>query len=156
MTIDRDGTEIMAQLREILDARGLHAFLGALNSRVPHRFTGIYRFEDPILRNVRLFDRENPHLEVGTDLPLREAYCSIVHREHIPFATDDARSDERIPASLAAGTTIAYCGVPLGQAGALCHFDLRARPVVKEEIPLMAALADPLLERLTRDGLFPA
>ena len=56
MTPADETPEISAQLREILDARGVHAFLKALNSRVPHRFTGIYRFEDPILRNVRLFD----------------------------------------------------------------------------------------------------
>ncbi len=150
-----DSVDVIEQLNSTLQESGVHAFLRELNARVPHRFTGIYRFDEPMLRNVKLFDRENPELEIGADLPLSEAYCSILHRENLPFTSEDARTDPRLPAGVAMGATIAYCGVPLGGYGALCHFDLQPRPAFDAEIPVMAALAGPLLDQLLQLGLIP-
>jgi hypothetical protein len=152
---DSSPARVISRLHSTLDGSGVHALLRELNARVPHRFTGIYRFDEPMLRNVRLFDRENPDLEIGTDLPLREAYCSILHRDNTPFSTDNARTDSRLPDVLAQGATIAYCGVPLGGYGALCHFDLQPRELVDSEIPIMAGVADSLLDQLLAQGMIP-
>lgn len=152
--MDQSNTaETVEDLSATLTSAGVHAFLRQLNARVPHRFTGIYRFDEPMLRNVRLFDRENPDLEIGADIQLREAYCSIVHRENVPFSTENARTDPRLPEVLGQGSTIAYCGVPIGRFGALCHFDLQPRQTYEDEIPIMVALSDPLLEQLRIEGL---
>lgn len=154
--ISGDSAEIVSELNATLGTSGVHAFLRDLNARVQHRFTGIYRFDDPVLRNVRLFDRENPELEIGSDVPLRQAYCSILHRDNVPFTTGNARTDSRLPELLAQGDTIAYCGVPLGGYGALCHFDLQPRDTFPDEIPIMVAVAAPLLKQLLEQGLIPA
>lgn len=126
----------------------MHAALAFLNARVPHRFTGIYRFDGAILRNVQLFDGENPGLEIGADAPLRETYCSIVGETNKPFSSAEARADERLRDHPARNTVISYCGVPIGSSGTLCHFDLVVRPVPMEEIPLMEEAARILAQRL--------
>lgn len=69
----------------VLAAEGAGGVLALLNARVPHRFTGVYRLDPPVLRNVRLYDRHNPRLVVGADAPLRETYCSIVAESASPL-----------------------------------------------------------------------
>ncbi|MEJ7809312.1 MAG: hypothetical protein WKG32_02745 [Gemmatimonadaceae bacterium] len=152
-SLSRADREVVDSVSAVLDTAGVHAALAALNARVPHRFTGVYRVEAPILRSIRLFDRENPRLEVGADAPLRETYCSLVAADAAPFATDDARDDAGLATHPARMTTIAYCGVPLGDVGTLCHFDLRPQPVPADEIPLLVAVADLVLARLRADGV---
>lgn len=131
-------------------ARGARV-LALLNSRVPHRFTGIYRLDPPMLRSVRLFDRENPALEVGVDGP--HARDVLLHRGHRRGAVHHAGRGERraVAAHPARESTLACRGVPLvGEGGTplgtLCHFDLVPRPVRHGEIPLLLAAA-PLLLR---------
>jgi len=152
-SLSRADREVLDSVSVVLDTAGVHAALAVLNARVPHRFTGVYRVDAPSLRSIRLFDRENPRLEVGSDVPLRETYCSLVAVGEAPFATDDARDDARLVAHPARTTVIAYCGVPLGDIGTLCHFDLRPQPVPSDEIPLLAAVADLVLTRLRADGV---
>ena len=36
---------ILSHVGQILDTEGVHAALRFLNSRTPHRFTGIYRYD---------------------------------------------------------------------------------------------------------------
>lgn len=70
----------MDRSRQLLDAveqftrqlrdGGVHASLGFLNARTRHRFTGVYRFEPPMLRSVALFDRENPSVLAYHAAPL--------------------------------------------------------------------------------------
>lgn len=75
-------------LSDILADSGLHQVLGFLNARTRYRFTGVYHVEPPLLRNVHLFDRENPTLDCsGAVTPLDETYCSITSSRSAPFAT---------------------------------------------------------------------
>jgi PAS domain S-box-containing protein len=127
----------------------LHAVLRYLNARTSHRYTGLYRFDDDVLRNVALFDREEPATQSGPDAPLGETYCSIVGTTGGTFATDDTRHDPRTAAHPARDAVVSYCGAlvraPDGRAvGTLCSFDVEARPVPSHEIPLLEAVA-PLL-----------
>jgi hypothetical protein len=149
--------DVVEAMDYAMAARGAHGVLAFLNSRVPHRFTGIYRLDPPMLRSVRLFDRENPRLEVGVDAPMRETYCSIVGAAAEPFTTPDAASDARLDAHPARESTLAYCGVPLVGAdgmplGTLCHFDLVPRPVPHGEIPVLLAAASLLLPAVLGPG----
>ena len=78
-----------ARFIELLRRDGLHAALGFLNGRVRYRFTGVYRFDPPVLRNVDLYDRENPSLTFsGCELVLRDSYCGIVQLSERPFVTE--------------------------------------------------------------------
>lgn len=140
----------------VLSERGLHAALRFLNARTRHRFTGVYRFDPPTLCNVCLYDRENPTLNVGTDSPMTETYCSILDETRAPFGLEDSATDPRVAAHPARQRVISYCGVPLLSAdgtsvGTLCHFDLRPRIVPASEIPFMEAVAPLLLQTVSME-----
>jgi GAF domain-containing protein len=144
-------TALLDELAGVLAECGLHAGLRYLNARTRHRFTGVYRFDPPMLRNLCLFDRENPTLRFGGDTPMRETYCSLVGAKVSPFATPDAAADGRLLDHPARLSVLAYCGVPLvddqGSCfGSLCHFDVRPRLVPADEVPLLERAA-PLVLR---------
>lgn len=132
---------------ELLERDGLHAALGFLNGRVRYRYTGVYRFDPPVLRNVDLYDRENPSLSfTGCELVLQDSYCGIVQMTERPFVTTDARRDERLNGYAARVSMVSYLGVPLrlrGGAlfGTLCHWDGRPRLAPKGEVELLERLA---------------
>ncbi len=143
------------KFERLLEAQGVHAALRFLNSRTPHRFTAIYRFDPPMLRNVHLVDSYAPDERVGSDSPLAETYCSIVGDTQQTFTTDDAPHDERLVGHPAQGTVRSYCGVLLTDAsgapyGTLCHFDLVPCDVPVSEMPLMEAAAAALMATLRR------
>lgn len=143
-------------IERLLAQDRLHDVLRLLNDRVEHRFTGLYRFDPPTLRNVALFDMANPDIEVGADTPLRETYCSVVGETGKPFDTGDASADPRLEAHPARETTIAYCGAPLRARdderpfGTLCHFDVVPRQIPAGEIPVLEAVAPLIARRLQR------
>lgn len=157
----REVADVIDTLDELIDSEGVHAALAFLNSRSPHRFTGVYRLDPPTLRNVRLYDRENPELEMGADTPLRETYCFITGSTAAPFYTADARADARLGDHPARDSVLSYCGVPLldesgAAVGTLCHFDLAPRPIPTREIAVLSAAAPRILDALRRGGLFRA
>ena len=152
----RDSSAAGSQFEDLLRTRGLHAALGFLNARIRHRFTGVYRFDGRMLRNICMYDRENPTTRVGDDSPLNETYCSITGAERMPFALDDSARDARVRTHPARASVISYCGVPIlaadGSAkGTLCHFDLRPRVAPVAEMPLMESVAPLLLSAVATD-----
>lgn len=156
MTSD-NRNEVILAFDEVLSQSGVHGALEFLNARIPHRFTGVYRHDPPRMRNIRLYDRENPRLEVGGDVPMRESYCSIVVGRDRPFRTVDAREEELLREHPSRDSTLSYCGVPLrdsdGRAlGTLCHFDLEPQDVVEAETGMLEAVMPRLVERLRAEG----
>lgn len=151
---------IVATVRRVLHGApdALVAVLGALNARTRFRFSGLYRVEPPLLRNVALFDRENPLLRAGGGCSaLDDTYCSVVAADGVPFRTADARADPRLVAHSARSSVLSYVGVPVrgrdGRiAGTLCHFDSRPRLAPAGEIAVLEAVA-PLLADALADGL---
>lgn len=138
--------QLVLRCAEMIEADGIHAALACLNRRTRHRYTGLYRFEPPILHNLWLFDRENPHLLCGGDTPMAETYCSLVGAARAPFETSDATQDPRVRDHPARDSVIAYCGAPLIDRegtcfGSLCHFDLRPRIVPPGERLLLSEVA---------------
>lgn len=106
-----------------------------------------------MLRNVHLFDRTNPALEVGEDQTLRETCCSIAGATEVPFATGDAAADPRLEEHPAREATLSYCGVPIRNAegepiGTLCHLDLVPRDVPDADIPVLERAAELIAERI--------
>lgn len=155
---ERELARAVAELRLALLEGGLRVALGRLNARTRFRFTGVYRADPPLLRNVYLVDRENPALDVsGAVCPLDETYCAITCAREARFATRDARTDERLVAHPARQSVISYAGVPLRLAGGrawgtLCHFDLRPRLLPAAETAVLEAFAPVLVDWLAGRG----
>jgi GAF domain-containing protein len=156
-TPERRLVEVAREIERLLSIGDVHAALRQLNQRTRHRFTGVYRLEPPMLRSVALYDRENPELHVGGDMPLNETYCSITAETQAPVAIDDARRVEVLRDHPARDSVLSYCGVPLtsddgSRWGTLCHFDLRPRIVPLNEIPLMQRVAPAMLRAVASLG----
>jgi GAF domain-containing protein len=138
---------VLTELKEVLERDGVHAGLGVLNRLTMKRFTGVYRFDPPVLRNLYIFDRGNPGDPVGADAPMRETYCSIVGESEQAFFTEDASGDARLTQHPARGNVLSYCGALLRSEpeqlpfGTLCNFDLIPRSLLPSEIPLLEAAA---------------
>lgn len=136
-----------SNIERLVRQTGLESALQVLNANARYRFTGVYAFDPPLLRNIALFDRENPSLHTINHItPLREAYCSIVHETSAIFSTGDAATDPRVADHPARGTYMSYYGVPLRTAdgtlwGVICHFDYRPRTMPAPVIPLLDAAA---------------
>lgn len=155
-TEDRVDATDLREFEDLLNGEGVHAALRFLNDRSGYRFTGVYRFDEPTLRNLHMFDRTNPDLELGSDAPLRETYCSMIRRTQKPLGIDDARTDPRTAEHPAKEATQSYLGVPLQREdgtpfGTLCHFDVVPRSGDRSEWPFMEAAARAIMRRLT-DG----
>jgi hypothetical protein len=141
----QDGKLVVERCRALLAGGSLHGALRQLNARTRHRCTGVYLFAPPLLRNVCLYDRENPAITRGGDTPMAETYCSIV-AEGEPYATADAGAEPRLAQHPARLNVLAYCGVPIRDVagsciGTLCHFDFRPRLVPLGEFDVLHAVA---------------
>ena len=152
----------MLVIRQAFETRlhreGLGAALGMLNRRTRFRFTGLYRVEASNLRNVALFDRENPGLSIsGAVCALTDTYCSIVHERGRPFRVSDAPAEARLRTHPARDSIQSYAGVPVrlpgGRVlGTLCHFDGRPRIMPTSELAVLREVAPLLVTWLTRDA----
>jgi GAF domain-containing protein len=114
---------VMAELSDLLRENGIHHALGYLNARTRFRFTGVYRADPPLLRNVHLFDRENPGLDVsGGASPFGDV---------TPAARNSILSYAGVPIRLRSGCLL----------GSICHFDLRLRFLADRELTLLESVA---------------
>jgi signal transduction histidine kinase/FixJ family two-component response regulator len=153
--VEKPRADSLAKLARVLAGGDVHEMLRFLNSRTPHRFTGIYRFDGSTLRNLYLFDAEQADLRRGQDAPMAETYCSIVGQFERAFTTADALTDDRLRTHPARQSVVSYCGVLLRDAlgapfGTLCHFDLVPCDVPAAEMPLMEAAARLLTQTLAK------
>lgn len=147
---------IINEIREILDQAGVHAVLGYLNRRTPHRFTGIYRFDGDMLRNLYLFDSFNSRETSGEDAPMANTYCSLVKVEK-KLEIRDAAKDQRVMGKIDT-PVMSYCGVLIRDEsarpfGTLCHFDMKRCQEPSTEFGLMeeaAKLLAPLVFEKSR------
>ncbi len=135
-----------------LGSEGLHAALRVLNSHTPHRFTGVYRYDGEMLRNVALFDRWNPETTTGPDAPMRETFCALVPAAGGSLAVVDGKVDSRFP-WMQANAVICYTGVMIkdeaGQPfGTVCHFDLERCEAGSSQLPLMQRATELIYEKL--------
>jgi GAF domain-containing protein len=150
--LSRSDHALVRAVERELEECGIGAAVELLNGRTRFRYTGIYRAEPPRLRNVYLYDRENPTLNVsGAVTPIETTYCSITCATDAPFTTPDAGADPRLAAHPARESVISYAGVPLrlpgGRAwGTLCHFDVRPRLLPPHELDALASVA-PVIAR---------
>ena len=135
-----------AQCSAIVTASGIAGAVAWLNARTRFRFTGLYQVDPPHLRNVVLFDRENPDVNVSGEVTnLDDTYCAIAYKSG-RFETSDALNDDRLSAQVARTSVISYAGVAMRLAnghvwGTLCHFDVRPRFLPHGERSLLESVA---------------
>lgn len=146
-------TAELTEFQRILASEGLHPALSFLNRRTPHRFTGVYRYDGEMLRNVALLDRYLPETTRGDDVAMVDAYCSIVGKTGAPLEFSDSRSDSRF-GHLPGSAVVCYCGVPIRDVqgrpfGSLCHFDTQRCEPRRSDAALLAAAA-PLIWQALR------
>lgn len=128
-----------------LSEKGLRAALLYLNRRTPHRFTGVFRLDDDMLRSVALVDKWDPAVEHGDDVPLASAYCAHLHRTGETLEVEQGATDPRVP-WMHDSPIVSYCGsVIVDKAGApwgaLCHFDTARCDAKNSDMPLLIAAA---------------
>lgn len=146
-TTSRTDEALARAVERALEERGLAAAIGLLNARTRFRYTGVYRAEPPDLRNLCLYDRENPSLNVSGDVrPIEATYCSIVCATDRPFETPDAPADPRLRGHAALESVLSYVGVPLRRPsgvswGVLCHWDPRPRLLPPRESEVLTLVA---------------
>lgn len=149
-------TTCAVRFAHLLHERGLHDALGYLNERTRYRFTALYRAAPPMLHTVGLFDRENPAMDgAGAASVLEETYCAITCDTAKPFITMDAPNDTRLEHHAARDSILCYAGVPIrldsGRPwGSICHFDLRPRLLVGDELGALTTVAPVVAEWLAR------
>lgn len=119
-----------ANFERVLEEKGLHGALCVLNATTPYRLTGVYRFQEGLVRSVLLFDRKNPELTVGVDVPWNDSYCRLVAEDGRRCEIANSLTDVRLRSHAAREAVQAYVavllktpdGMPLGT---LCHYDLQ-------------------------------
>lgn len=141
----------VAQLKSILFREGVRAALIYLNGQTSHRFTAMFRFDDPKVRNLHFYDRENPLIEFGDDYPVEASYCVYIRDTDRPFVVTDSMHDDRTVGLTLREKLKAYCGVPLRNRegvvfATLCHFDVEPVTIDDENVALMESLAALLID----------
>lgn len=150
--------EVAREFGEVLEADGLHQALAVLNRTSPYRFTGVYCFEPDWVRSLVLFDRKNPELQVGADVPMKESYCMYTARAEESLVILNAPEEARWARHAARDSVLAYAAVllldPSGTPlGTLCHFDFSARDLPPKTLDLLELVRPPLQEYLWARGV---
>ncbi len=132
------------EFEALVKNEGLWAALRFLNAQIPHRFTGVYRFDGKVLRNVALFDRDAPNVRAGDDFPMVDAPCARVSEHGGQLVVAEFLTDARFLRSF--GPIVSYCGAlirsPSGaHFGTLCHFDTKRCQTSLKNAALLEELA---------------
>jgi len=135
----------------------LRALLEYLNGLTAHRFTGVYRFEPGWVVSVALWDRENPQLELGADVKMKESYCWLTGLGESAYIIEDAPSDPRLEGRAARSAVRSYVAVLLRDKrrtpwGTLCHFDFNPRSVTPDALRRLEMFRPLVEEMLVRDA----
>lgn len=142
------------KLERVLAEQGPIATLRMLNSRAPHRYTGIYKYTPTILQNIYLVDAFDPSVTKGADVALEDAYCVLLaDRREVAFGeATDAPCAVKLQSPV-----VSYCGALIMRDdgtpfGSLCHYDVARcqRPAL--EMPFLQAIAPLLMKRLEAEG----
>jgi GAF domain-containing protein len=130
----------------VLHGEGPAAALAYLNEGVPHRYSAVYRFAGPMLRNVLLHDKAGEmRPEYLAAVPFDKSFCQFVLRDS-SFRTDDSAADPRLEGHPYQGVVVSYHSVPLvsnvGELwGTLSHFDMAPLPLSDDEFELLQSAA---------------
>lgn len=136
--------QAVIEFENILRTKGVQAALRFLNALTPHRFTGVYRYDGTILRNIALFDQYDPNIQHGDDFPMEDAPCAHVGGHGGWLVVKEFLSDPRFLRSFT--PIVSYCGAlirtPDGNPfGTVCHFDTKPCDTPPDNAFLLEAVA---------------
>lgn len=153
-------SSILQEYQRSLETRG-PAGLAFLNSRVPHRYTGVFRLHEGALRNMFLHDKQGEIVpEFLQVVPLNDSFCQFTLRDGL-FTTQDSSTDQRLDGHKYKGVLLSYVGLPLldnaGELyGTMCHFDAQALALDDNEFEIFRAAAKLLPAYLDQPVQAPA
>ena len=140
--------QTLEDLTRVLDTQGLQAGLKWLNSRVPHRWTAIYRLDNLLMRNTVIIDKQGES-EPGelAVVPLQESFCQFTMNDG-QFLSHNTGEDTnpRLNGHRYKGVLNSYVGLPLMlhpdiMYGTLCHFDPSPLPIENNEFEFLQRVA---------------
>jgi hypothetical protein len=140
-----------------LATAGCGAALAYLNAGVDHRYTGIYRLRDGVMKNIELADKEGEmRPDFLAEVPLGDSFCQFVLRDGF-LRMSDSGADARLDGHKYQGVLLAYTGVPIedeagGLWGTLCHFDARTVDISDAAFDLLQQAAKALPPHLVAKG----
>ena len=126
-----------------------------MNEPVEHRYTGIYRLEQGVLKSVELVDKDGEiKPEFLSEVPLEDSFCQFVLRDGL-FRTSDTGKEPMLIGHKYQGVLLSYTGVPIvGEDGSLygtlCHFDALRRELSEEDFEHLKEAARMIPEYLPR------
>ena len=132
------------EFARLMNDEGLWEALRFLNLRAPYRFTGVYRYDGTMLRNVALFDQNDPNVKQGDDFPMIDAPCARVADHGGKLVVVDFVTDSRFLRSFA--PIVSYCGALIRKQdgsgfGTICHFDLKPCQASHAHVALLEHIA---------------
>jgi GAF domain-containing protein len=137
----------VSELVSCMTDGGLNGGLKYLNSRVQHRFTGVFRLGENKLHKVCIVDKsaEMPEDSFLHEVPLEDSFCQFVLRDGA-LRTSLTSSLAMLDGHRYQGVLETYVGLPLMTApgelfGTLCHFDFDSQPISDEEFEFLRKAA---------------
>lgn len=154
MPLAASPVESLVVLKSLIDAQGLRAGVAWLNARVPHRFTGIYKFEGKAIRHLYVHDKLDENLPGVLYGDFSDSFCRFVTAER-SFSTVDSALDDRLGQHKYRGVVNAYFGTALSPSpgrivGTLCHFDFDSMALGEREKEFMELATPLLLHRISQ------
>lgn len=136
---------------ELMERKNLHAAVTYLNSRTPHRFSAVYKFEGEVLKNICLVDKFDPSIKESENRLISNSYCSLLTSlMSIDMISNIPEENRKL-----ASQVEAYGGVLImdefgNPYGSLCHYDLKRCEVNTNDIPLLKKVA-PLVYKYLKE-----
>lgn len=139
------------EFERVVKQEGLWEALRFLGRRAPYRFTGVYRYDATMLRNVALFDQYNPNIKHGDDLQMINAPCACVEEHGGKLVAVDFVTDPRFLRSFA--PIVSYCGALIqnpdgSNFGTICHFDTKPCQASPANLELLECVVPAVLAAL--------
>jgi hypothetical protein len=139
----------------LIQQREFERALRALNAGVPHRYSGIFRLDGDMVRNVLLVDKlEQPRPERFAVFPLADSFCQFVMRDSF-LHVDDSTHEALLDGSPYQGVIRAYHAVALTLldarvVGTVSHFDTVPQALDDAQFSLLVLAARALPEYLVQ------
>lgn len=142
-------TQHFDQFAGILASSGPRVALAYVLGLSEYRFIGIFRFKDGKANAALHYDRANPAVTAGTEVPDTATYCCYVRDGNGLFTTANALTDPRLTRHPAREAVLAYCGIPILRPdgdllGTLCHYDVVPRDPGQLDLNLLMQVASKL------------
>lgn len=139
-----------------LQIGGLFGLLRVINATTPYRFTGIYHFEGRWVKSVRLYDRERPDAQLGSDVLWDDSYCRLTSADGDRCEIVESQADGRLGGHAAREAVQSYVALLLRNAdgthyGTLCHYDVVPRPTPEDAFGNLRNVR-PLVEQALTSG----